>query len=108
KLLDQFQSKDVLVTDVGSTKVTICNKAERLGIPFVGGHPMAGLENSGPEAASADLFQNAPYFLCRGKSTPEGALESMRDIAKAVGAVPQEVSAEEHDRLVAQISHLPQ
>src|SRR4029453_715720 len=67
KLLDQFQSKDVLVTDVGSTKVAICNKAERLRIPFVGGHPMAGLENSGPEAASADLFQNAPYFLCRVK-----------------------------------------
>jgi prephenate dehydrogenase len=108
KLLDRFQSKDVLVTDVGSTKVAICNKAERLGIPFIGGHPMAGLENSGPEAASADLFQNAPYFLCRVKSTPDGALESMRDVAKAIGAVPQEISPEDHDRLVAQISHLPQ
>ena len=44
KVLDQFTSGETLVTDVGSTKVAICHKAERLGLPFVGGHPMAGLE----------------------------------------------------------------
>src|SRR5438552_3872176 len=63
KLLDQFKIKDTIVTDVGSTKASICNKAERLSIPFIGGHPMAGLENSGPDAAHADLFRDAPYFL---------------------------------------------
>ncbi len=108
KLIDQFHSRETLVTDVGSTKTTICNKAERLSVPFVGGHPMAGLEHSGPEAASADLFRNAPYFLSRIKSTPDGALERMAEIAKAIGATPQEISPEDHDRLVAQISHLPQ
>src|SRR5437867_11822179 len=40
KFLDQFTSQKTLVTDVGSTKVAICHKAERLGVPFVGGHPM--------------------------------------------------------------------
>src|SRR5262249_61572226 len=75
---------------------------------FVGGHPMAGLEHSGPEAASADLFRGAPYFLCAVKSTPAGALELMRDIAKSIGAKPHEISPEDHDRLVARISHLPQ
>jgi prephenate dehydrogenase len=108
RLLDQFISRPTLVTDVGSTKATICSAAERLSVPFVGGHPMAGAEQSGPEAASADLFRNAPYFLCRVKSTPSGAIETMREIATAIGAIPQEISPDDHDRLVAQISHLPQ
>jgi prephenate dehydrogenase len=108
KLIDQFTSGETLVTDVGSTKAAICSKAERLLVPFIGGHPMAGLEHSGPEAASADLFQNAPYFLCRIRSTPDGALETMYDLANAIGATPYAISPEEHDRLVAQISHLPQ
>jgi prephenate dehydrogenase len=69
---------------------------------------MAGLEHSGPEAASADLFHNAPYFLCRVKTTPHGAIETMRGVASAIGATPYEVSPEDHDRLVAKISHLPQ
>jgi prephenate dehydrogenase len=97
-----------LVTDVGSTKAAICNKAERIGVPFVGGHPMAGLEQSGPDAANAELFKDAPYFLCRTKSSPDGAIERMCELAEAVGAIPQVISAENHDRLVAQISHLPQ
>lgn len=108
KLLDQFNSTSALVLDVGSTKVTICRTAERLGIPFIGGHPMAGLEHSGPEAASTDLFRDAPFFLCPVKSTPNGAIERIEGIAKAIGAIPHVIPAEDHDRLVAQISHLPQ
>jgi prephenate dehydrogenase len=108
KLLDQFATESTLVTDVGSTKAAICSKAERIGVPFVGGHPMAGLEHSGPDAANADLFKNAPYFLCSIKSTPEGAIERMCELAEAIGAIPQVISPENHDRLVAQISHLPQ
>jgi prephenate dehydrogenase len=108
KLMDRFSSNQTLVTDVGSTKLSICNKAVRLGIPFIGGHPMAGLEQSGPEAASADLFQDAQYLLCEVKSTPKGALEMMREIATAIGARPTMISPEQHDRIVAQISHLPQ
>jgi prephenate dehydrogenase len=108
KLIDRFQSRETIVTDVGSTKAAICNKAERLSIPFVGGHPMAGLEHSGPEAADADLFKNAPYFLCPVNSSPAGAMNMMADIANAIGAVPHEISAEDHDRLVARVSHLPQ
>ncbi|HEY2381448.1 MAG TPA: prephenate dehydrogenase/arogenate dehydrogenase family protein [Terriglobia bacterium] len=108
KLLDQFVTGHALVTDVGSTKTAICHKAERMGVLFVGGHPMAGLEHSGPESANVDLFQNAPYFLCPVKSTPDGALARMQDIVKAIGAVPHVIEPPDHDRLVAQISHLPQ
>jgi prephenate dehydrogenase len=107
KLLDQIPKDAPLVTDVGSTKVAICDKAERLGLQFVGGHPMAGLEQSGPEAANADLLRDAPFFLCPLRSAP-GAAEKMKEIVTAIHAVPHVISAEEHDRLVAQISHLPQ
>jgi prephenate dehydrogenase len=69
---------------------------------------MAGLEQSGPEAASADLFREAPFFLCPVRSTPAGALEQIQAVAKAIHAIPHVISPEEHDRLVAQISHLPQ
>jgi prephenate dehydrogenase len=107
-LLDQFSDKQTLVTDVGSTKTTICQKATRSHVPYIGGHPMAGLEQSGPEVANADLFLNAPYFLCPVETTPAGAVERMQEIVQAIGAMPHVISPEEHDRLVAQISHLPQ
>src|SRR5437016_11369855 len=108
KLLDQFSSKHTLVVDVGSTKLAICRKAERLAVPFIGGHPMAGQEHSGPEAANVDLFREAPFFLCPVRTTPDGAVEQFRRIVKSIGAVPHVISPEDHDRLVAQISHLPQ
>src|SRR4029450_11592899 len=49
RLMDQFVGEQTLVTDVGSTKAAICRKAERIGLSFIGGHPMAGLEQSGPD-----------------------------------------------------------
>jgi prephenate dehydrogenase len=108
QLLDRFSLDETLITDVGSTKAAICNKAEQCGLRFIGGHPMAGLEQSGPEAASADLLDDAPFFLCPVPSTPDMVVERMQDIVRAMGAVPHVISPEEHDRLVAQISHLPQ
>jgi len=108
KLLDQFTSKQTLVVDVGSTKLAICRKAERLAVPFIGAHPMAGQEHSGPEAANVDLFRDAPFFLCPVRTTPDGAVEQFQRIVKSIGAVPHVISPEDHDRLVAQISHLPQ
>jgi prephenate dehydrogenase len=108
KLLDQFTRNHRLVVDVGSTKLTICRKAERLGVPFIGGHPMAGLEQSGPEAASADLFREAPFFLCPVQSTPAGAVDEIQAMVRAIYAIPRVITPEEHDRLVARISHLPQ
>lgn len=108
QLLDEIPPNDALTTDVGSTKVAICEKAERLGLRFIGGHPMAGQEQSGPEAANASLFEGAPFFLCSVRSTPSDALEKMQKIIKAIGGVPHTISPQDHDQLVAQISHLPQ
>jgi prephenate dehydrogenase len=96
------------ILDAGSTKVEICRKAAGHLLPFVGGHPMTGSEKPGPEAASAELFEMAPFFLCPVSSTPDSALSLVMRVVEAIGARPVVMSAEEHDRVVAQLSHLPQ
>ena len=108
KLLDELGTGSSVILDVGSTKVSICRKAAALGVPLVGGHPMTGSEKSGPEAASGDLFEKAPFFLCPVSSTPDNAISRVTHVVEAIGANPVVISAEEHDRVVAQLSHLPQ
>jgi prephenate dehydrogenase len=107
-LLDGFGANSPLILDVGSTKVDICNRAASRGLPFVGGHPMTGSERSGPEAAKADLFNGRPFFLCPISSTPQDAIPKVTRLAEAIGAKPVITTAEEHDRVVARLSHLPQ
>ena len=97
-----------LILDIGSTKAAICETAERRHLPFIGGHPMTGSERSGPEAASADLFRDAPFFLCPISSTPKDAVSRLTPVLEGIGAQPVVLDAEKHDRLVAQLSHLPQ
>ena len=109
KLLDKCSpGGSSLIIDVGSTKLAICHKAQLLGLPFVGGHPMAGSEKAGPDSASAELFEGEPFFLCPISTTPEGAVARLTPIIKAIGAKPIVLDADRHDRLVARISHLPQ
>jgi prephenate dehydrogenase len=107
-LLEGLEPGPALIIDVGSTKAAICALAEKRQLPFIGTHPMAGVEHSGPDAADAALFQAAPFFLSPVQSTPAGALERMQNIVQSIGAVPHVISPEQHDRLVALISHLPQ
>lgn len=109
KLLDEFPpGGSALILDVGSTKVAICRKAESRRLPFVGGHPMTGSERAGPEAASADLFRDAPFFLCPVSTTPVDAVSKLIPLLYSIGAQPKVINPEEHDSLVAQVSHLPQ
>jgi prephenate dehydrogenase len=82
------------VTDVGSTKVSVCAAAGD-SPRFVGGHPMCG-----GEQPSAELFENATWFL-----TKDCAF--VRSFVTALGAVPVLIDPQEHDRLVALTSHLP-
>lgn len=99
-----------LVTDAGSVKGPVCAAAERVlppSVAFVGGHPMAGAERSGPEAADADLFAGHTYFLV---ATARGGNEAVARLARVVGAIgarPAMLAAEEHDRILAATSHLP-
>lgn len=73
-----------------------------------GSHPMAGKEQSGPAAATADLFEGRPWVLCPGPTTSAAALGATRKLAELCGAEPLVLSPEEHDLAVALVSHLPQ
>ncbi len=100
-----------IVTDVGSTKSWIVEQAalhfkgERY---FIGGHPMAGSEKGGWENAEAHLFENAAYVLTPASNPPAHSLESLANLLQAIGARVIILDPEEHDRLVAEVSHLPQ
>jgi prephenate dehydrogenase len=82
-------------------------RANELGIRFVGGHPMAGRERSGVDAATADLFVDRPWVLVPGAASGDADVARASWLATAVGARPIEMTAEDHDRAVAAISHLP-
>jgi len=107
-LLDELPAGPGLILDLGSTKVAICQKAEGRALPFIGGHPMTGSERSGPEAASADLFRNEPFFLCPIATTPADAISKLTPVLGGIGAHPLLIDPRQHDSLVAQLSHLPQ
>ncbi len=99
-----------VVTDVGSTKGTIVAEAERvLGPrrPFVGGHPMAGTEGEGVSSARADLFEDALWILTPTKATDSDAYRSVNTLVTSMGARTLALEPDEHDRLVALVSHLP-
>ena len=104
-----------LLTDVGSTKAAVAEQAVRVfgknaGKRFLAGHPMAGKENSGVDYADADLFQNAVWFLTPlpGQSLQEGLLAEFAGWIDQIGARIAMLPPEDHDRLCAWISHLPQ
>ncbi len=93
------------VTDVASTKSELTRAARDVGIPYVGGHPMAGRETSGFEAADGNLFAGRPWVIT--EAVGGGDPGAVRELAVACGARPVELDAARHDRLVAAISHVP-
>jgi len=99
-----------VVTDVGSTKRSVVRLAGEI-LPahakFVGSHPMAGSEKRGVEFATADLFDNALCLLTPTSQSDEGAVESVRRFWRTLGMRLMDLSPEDHDRAVAQVSHLP-
>lgn len=102
--------RGALVTDTASTKAQVVAWAETLlpqHVAFVGGHPMAGREHSGIDAAQADLFEGSVYCLARAQHTSPAALAALVEIVERLGAHPYMLDAEQHDRLVAGVSHLP-
>jgi len=100
---------DVVVTDLCSVKAPVVAAAQEapLAQRFVGGHPMAGLERAGIEAATADLYRGARWALTPTSATAAEALARVRTLVAALGAEPLELDAATHDAAVAGISHLP-
>jgi prephenate dehydrogenase len=102
-----------LVTDAASTKRAVCAAASKCfswRARFLGGHPMAGKEDSGVDAAEASLFSGAQYALigAAGEGDSEPLVTKFVELLKAIGARPVWMDAETHDRAAAVVSHLPQ
>ncbi|MGQ0630478.1 MAG: prephenate dehydrogenase [Sporichthyaceae bacterium] len=97
-------------TDVASTKSAIARAvAAGGGAPdYVGGHPLAGRERTGPGAARADLFLARPWVLTPTADTDPAALATARTLVAICGAIVVEMDADAHDRAVAVVSHMPQ
>mgnify|MGYP001285481658 CR=1 FL=1 len=102
--------KNCIISDTGSTKKDVLAWSEEIfsnDVNFVGGHPMAGGETSGPELARSDLFEGRKYCVISSSSSSDFAVNSLVDIIERINAVPFFIDPDEHDSLVAGISHLP-
>ncbi|MEF2964342.1 prephenate dehydrogenase [Paenibacillus sp. M1] len=99
-----------IITDVGSTKASVAARARMLskpGVHFIGGHPMAGSERSGVDAASTLLFENAYYVLTPSPDVPEEAYARLEKLLAYTRAQIVRVDPVMHDQIVGAISHLP-
>ncbi len=103
---------EAVVTDVGSVKAAPLRAVGSKVAPdrlarYVGSHPMAGSERSGPFAASSALFDGRPWAVTPHPGADPSAVELVTALAGACGATPVTLTPEEHDEAVARTSHLP-
>ncbi|WP_415114747.1 prephenate dehydrogenase [Microbacterium sp.] len=101
----------VVVTDVASVKLEPLNQLRARGVDlthYIGSHPLAGRERGGAVSARADIFVGRPWVVCRDASTPASDLALVEGLALDLGALPLEMTPEEHDAAVALVSHVPQ
>lgn len=99
-----------IVTDVGSTKRSVVQLAESIlprGVEFIGSHPIAGSEKRGVEFSRADLFSNQLCLLTPTPKTLPMVLRNIEQFWQTLGMRTAKLSAEDHDRLLADVSHLP-
>jgi prephenate dehydrogenase len=99
-----------VVTDTLSTKTQVLRWARQslpAGVSFVGGHPMAGKESSGVQAAEESLFDGRPYCIVPSTDAAAGAVSAVVAVAQSIGAKPFFLDAEEHDAYAAAVSHVP-
>lgn len=107
--LDRTVGTGAVVTDVGSVKgrplAAVAAHPERS--RYVGSHPMAGTERSGPLAGSEKLFEARPWAITPHAESEVAAVELVEELVRATGAVPTWLTPAEHDRAVARTSHVP-
>ena len=107
--LTPWLAPEAVVTDVGSAKGDVVASVDPvLGRRFVGGHPMAGSEQHGPDAADETLFEGASWILTPTTGTSSEAYRRVSELVAGLGAVPVALDPDVHDRLLARLSHLPQ
>jgi prephenate dehydrogenase len=100
-------SRDTVITDVASTKAALRRRADALGLRYVGGHPMAGLEATGYSASRPDLFVGRPWVIVPGRIAGPTDVARVEALALACRAQTIQMDADAHDEMVAGISHLP-
>ncbi|MDD3368576.1 MAG: prephenate dehydrogenase [Lachnospiraceae bacterium] len=107
--LKPLLSPDTIITDVGSVKTDIHEHVKALGLEkqFIGGHPMAGSEKTGFENSAQRLLENAYYVLTPSPDVPSEKTAQFHALLASLGAIPLELSYEQHDYVTAAISHLP-
>ena len=118
--LQQANNQRAIITDAGSSKQQVQQIADRIfadtfsgkaagfhGSRFVAGHPIAGTENSGPDAAFADLFKNRRVILTPTENTDTDAINLVTQLWHTTGAVVETMDAKHHDKVLAATSHLP-
>lgn len=102
--------KDAILMDVNSTKgeiVSFANRSVKKGIFFIGAHPMAGKEKTGITASDGKLFKGAVCILTPDKKTNKTALKKIETLWMKMDANVLLLSAKEHDKIIAFVSHLP-
>jgi len=102
--------KGAVITDTGSVKRKVIDEIGSIlpcHISFVGGHPIAGTENSGVRSSDPDLFKGRRCILTPTESTDKEALRKVAGMWEAAGAEVFEMDAETHDRIFGAVSHLP-
>src|SRR5262245_58728749 len=109
EVLRALMNTSAVVTDVGSVKTAPLRYLEdRPGVErYVGGHPMAGSERSGPLAASATMFDGRPWAVTAHRHATPEAIATVEQLARMTGAGVVRMTPEEHDEAVARTSHLP-
>lgn len=100
-------SRDAIVTDVGSVKASVVKELEPIFPNFIGSHPMAGAEKTGPGAATADLFRDAICVITPTAQSKPELVQRIEQLWQRVGGVVRRLSPEAHDELVSRSSHLP-
>lgn len=110
RIINRFGKPGVLVTDVGSLKVPVekfLKKADFSRLSFVGSHPMVGSHERGMKAAREDLYRYGLVFVTQSKKTPSKSMQVIQGFWKQLEMKVMEIRAEEHDRIMSEISHLP-
>ncbi len=118
--LKQANNQQAIITDAGSSKQQVQQLADKIfsdnfseeatgfnSSRFVAGHPIAGTENSGPDAAFADLYKNRRVILTPTENTDADAIKLVTELWCKTGALVETMDAEHHDKVLAATSHLP-
>jgi len=108
--LTAYIKPDCIISDVGSTKYKIYERIKNISNKFcyIGGHPLTGSEKFRYSASKEHLFENAYYIITPAENVSEYKINLFYTAIKNIGAIPVIVSPEQHDYIVASISHVPQ